>query len=80
MCASGDMIGTLRFTKASQGRLVDVRISNVEDLASCLHWLPWRGIKSQPGWRFFFLDETNCIVINIGQADDEKSPVTVGTF
>ena len=52
MRASGDMIGILRFTEAPQGRPVTVRVSEVEDLASYLRWLPWRGIKSQPVRRF----------------------------
>ena len=66
----GDMIDILRFTKASQGRLVAERISKVEDLASYLRWLPWRGIKSQPGQRFL---KIKCIGINMSQAEDEKS-------
>ena len=66
MCASGDMIDT----SAPPGRPVAVTISKVEDLASYLHWLPWRGIKSQSSRRFLKMKR---IGINTGLAEDEKS-------
>ena len=46
-------------------------MSKVEDLASYLLWLPWRGIKSQPGRRFLKM-KRNARGINIGHAEDEN--------